>query len=135
MTSIFSRQLRRKGALDTQSRPDAPVAAASAEQAGELLISRPRTWSAGAGRRFRVELDGRRVADLETGCAARVPVCPGRHVLRVRCRPISAATLSVDLAAHQTLRLMTYVTALEEIEIRVDDRRTGQGPGPSPLGA
>ena len=123
MTSIFSRQLGRKDALDTRSEPDAPVGAASAEQAGELIICRPRTWSAGAGRRFRVELDGRPVADLETGHTARVPVCPGRHELRVRCRPICAATLSVDLAAYQTLRLTTYVTALEELEIRVDDRR------------
>ena len=124
MTSIFSRQSRRRGELDTPSAPDAPVEAPSAEQAAELLICRPRTWSAGAGRRFRVELDGRRIADLETGCAARVPVCPGRHELRVRCRPISTATFSVDLAAYQTVRLMTYVTALEELEIHVDDRRT-----------
>jgi hypothetical protein len=89
----------------------------SGERAGQLIIHRPRLWSTGAGRRIRLDLDGRRIGNLSSGGTLRVPVCEGSHSLWAR-RPLIAARLPLDLAAHQTLRLMVYVDAFDELQIR-----------------
>lgn len=98
----------------------------SGEHAGELIIHRPRFWSPGAGRLFRLDLDGRHIGDLSYGATVRVQVYPGSYVLRARCRPLVCAQLPLTLAAHQTLRLLIHVGLFGELRISTADPRDGK---------
>jgi hypothetical protein len=93
------------------------------ERAGEFIITRPRSWSRGSIRRFRLELDGRHITELAFGATIRVPAAQGHHELHVRCWPLGSAHLAVELAPHQILRLAIYVGALDQLVIAPDDHR------------
>jgi hypothetical protein len=101
--------------------------AVAADQAGEVIVFRPVAWSGGGGRRFPLDLDGRYVADLEQGHTIQVWVGAGQHVLRARCWPMGSATLTVTVHPHHTVRVLSYLSALREVEICLDNRadRTG----------
>jgi hypothetical protein len=68
-------------------------------------------------RRIRIYLDDCRVADLAFGATVRIPAYDDHHQLRARCRPLSTAQVSVDLAPCQTLRLLIYVGTQDEPRI------------------
>lgn len=95
---------------------------------GELILHRPRTLTTGAGRTIRMFLDDRQVADLEPGATARVPAAPGPHQLRARCMPLTSGEFTFILAAGEKLRVLVYVTALDELEIELDDEPDHSAP-------
>ena len=91
-------------------------------QAGEVIVSRPAMCSAGSGRRFRVEVDGKDVADLEHGHAVRLWLAAGEHAIRARCWPMRSATLIFEVLPQHTVRVVTSLSALREVEVSLDDR-------------
>ena len=109
---------------------DTPPFVPSAEQAGELIIHRPRAMSGGAARSFKFHLDGRHVADLRAGSTACVRACAGHHELEVRCWPHARVRLTLDLAPHQTFRVRSYLSPLRELEMCLDNDFTAQVPTP-----
>jgi hypothetical protein len=90
---------------------------ASGSQTGELILHRPQTMAPGAARRIHVYLDDRQIADLEHGATLHVPARDGPHLLRARCMPLVGAELPFVLAANETLTVMIYVGALEDLRI------------------
>jgi hypothetical protein len=99
------------------------------EPSAVLVLHRPRVLSAGALRRISVHLDNRRIVDLRYGDQARVPAEAGPHLLRARCRPLGGAAVPFVLAAGETLHVHVYVSAQEELEIRLDQVISNENPG------
>lgn len=107
---------------EPRSRPREPENR-SADRAGELIIHRPRTCTAGSWRRFRIELDGHHVANLAYGDTVRIPTYDGPHQLSARCRPLIGTHRTIELAAFETLRLHIHVGTLDQIEICLPNGR------------
>lgn len=93
-----------------------------------LVLHRPRALSAGALRRIRVYLDDRRIVDLRYGATVRVPAAEGPHLLRARCRPLVGTAIPFVLAAREVLHVTVYVSALDELEIRLDEVTSNEKP-------
>lgn len=87
----------------------------------ELILHRPKTLASGVGRKIHIRLDDRQVADLELGATARVPATPGPHQLKAQCMPLISGEFTFILAPRESLRVMVYVTALDELEIQLDE--------------
>ena len=87
---------------------------------GELILHRPGHRAAGAARRIHVYLDDQHVANLKLGGTSHAPTASGPHLLRARCRPLISGSLPVILDAGETLRVLIYVGALDELEIHLD---------------
>ncbi|MDT7629100.1 MAG: hypothetical protein QOI50_1030 [Pseudonocardiales bacterium] len=90
------------------------------DQAGELILHRPQTLTPGAARRIQVYLDDQQIANLEHGATMRVPTEEGPHLLRARCLPLISAELPFVLAAAETLKVLIYVGAPEDLRIDLD---------------
>ena len=97
------------------------VSCAGQGQAGELILHRPKTMTAGAARRIHVYRDDVRIANLGLGATARVPTDQGPHLLRARCVPLISANFPIILAANETLRVLVFVDAMEQLEIQLDE--------------
>jgi hypothetical protein len=110
--------------MDASGDPSAP----RDEPTGVLVLHRPRGLSAGALRRIRVYLDGGRIVDLRYGATVAVPTDLGPHWLRAWCRPLLTASLPLVLAAGETLHLTVYISALDELEIQLDEAVPDQKP-------
>jgi hypothetical protein len=90
--------------------------------AAELILHRPGHRAAGAARRIHVYLDDQQVADLELGGTTHVPAIGGPHLLCARCLPLISGSIPVILNAGETLRVLIYVGALDELEIHLDEK-------------
>jgi hypothetical protein len=85
-----------------------------------LIIHRPHAASGGAARSFKVRLDGRPVAILAENATVRLPAAAGRHEVRVRCWPHAPVRLEIEVTPFQTVRLVSYLSALRELELLLE---------------
>jgi hypothetical protein len=88
----------------------------------ELILYRPGHRAAGAARRIHVYLDDQQVADLQLCDTTRVPTTSGPHLLRARCLPLISGSFPVIVKPGETLRVLIYVGALDELRIQLDEQ-------------
>ena len=50
------------------------------------------------------------------------------HLLRARCRPLIGTAIPFVLAAREVLHVTVYVSALDELEIRLDEATSNEKP-------
>ena len=94
----------------------------------ELILYRPGHRAAGAARRIHVFLDEEQVADLELCGTTTVATTSGPHLLRARCLPLLSDSFPVILSAGESLRVLVYVGALDELKIQLDEQPDRSNP-------
>jgi hypothetical protein len=94
----------------------------------ELILYRPGHRAAGAARRIHVFLDEEQVADLELCGTTTVATTSGPHLLRARCLPLISGSFPVILNAGESLRVLIYVGALDELTIQLDEQPDRSSP-------